>query len=69
MTTTVQLIDQALNALKPKTGFHEPNQQQTHEADARANIAIASALNRIAGALEEIAYNHNDVQPAIHHSA
>ncbi|MFJ3043624.1 hypothetical protein [Streptomyces tendae] len=72
MTTTAQLIDQALNTLKPETGFHQPNQQQTHEADARANIAIASALNRIAGALEEIAYNHNadsTVQPAIHHSA
>lgn len=72
MVTTAQIIDQALNALKPETGFHEPNQQQTHEADARANIAIASALNRIAGALEEIANTHNAdsaVQSAIHHSA
>ncbi|WP_030188128.1 hypothetical protein [Streptomyces violaceorubidus] len=72
MATTDQLIDQALNALNPKTGFHEPNPQQAHEATARANIAIASALTRIASALEQIAHNHNadnTVQPAIHHTA
>lgn len=72
MATTAQLIDQALNALTPDTGFHKPNRQQISEADARANIALASALNRIASALEEIAFNHNadtTVQPAIHHNA
>jgi hypothetical protein len=69
--TTQQLIDQALQALKPDIGFPRPSQQQVQRADAIATIAIASALDRIAGALEEIAFNHSPdttVQPAIRHS-
>ncbi|MEG8275750.1 hypothetical protein [Streptomyces sp. AHA2] len=69
--TTAQLVDQALDALKPKDGFHAPSREQVREADARANVAIAAALTRIAGALEEIAFNRDSdttVQPTIHHS-
>jgi len=69
--TTADLIQQALQALQPETGFHTPNQQQTSEAHARGVIATASALNRIADALEVIAANTTPaatVQPAINHS-
>ena len=70
--TTADLIQQALQALTPDTGFHSPNQQQTSEAHARGVIATASALNRIADALETLAANTTPtatIQPAIHHSA
>lgn len=55
--TTDQLIDQAIEALTPTTGYAKPNPRQLHEADVRARVATAQALNQIAAALAEIAKN------------
>jgi hypothetical protein len=69
VATTAQLIARALDALKPETGLQKPSPQQIREADARARGATAAALDRIAGALEEIAANTTPaVRPAIRHS-
>ncbi|MFF7795561.1 hypothetical protein [Streptomyces sp. NPDC007991] len=69
---TTDLVAQTLDALKPMRSCDKPNQQQLREADVRAKAAIASALDRIAGALEELAANTapaTTVEPAIHHNA
>lgn len=55
--TTAELITAALNALEPTPGYPKPNQRQLHEAEVRAKVATAQALNNIATALAEIARN------------
>lgn len=72
MATTAQLVNEALDALTPEAGYHEPNSKQIREADVRARIATASALSRIAGALETLAVNtapDTTVQAPIRHNA
>ncbi|NUS82688.1 MAG: hypothetical protein HOY75_08040 [Streptomyces sp.] len=67
MPTTSDLIGQALDALTLKNGFNKPHQDQIDEADARARIATATAVDRLAAAFERSlapAMPTPDYQPA-----
>jgi hypothetical protein len=58
-------------ALIPRDGFNRPSAGQLHEADVHAHLATATALDRIADALEALAANtapDTVLQPTIHHS-
>jgi hypothetical protein len=50
MTATADLVRDALAALAPRDGFHKPSPEQTAEATARAQVAIAAALDDVAKA-------------------
>jgi hypothetical protein len=54
---TVDHVATALNALVPQTGFQHASSQQIQTADIHSQLAIATALDRIGAALEQIAAN------------
>jgi hypothetical protein len=54
---TANHVATALNALVPETGFHRPTTKQTDIAGIHSQLAIATALDRIGAALEQIAAN------------
>jgi hypothetical protein len=76
--TTRQLINQALDALKPMRSCDKPNQQQVTEGHARGVIALAQAVTDLNTTLTDLAdqqpgtpdpCQEADLLPAIHHSA
>jgi hypothetical protein len=68
-----RLIADALTALQPRDGFHQPNGQQLAEADIRARLATAAALDHLGDALERLAGTDEmagiRIRSAIHHNA
>ncbi|MFG2276984.1 hypothetical protein ACGFNY_45415 [Streptomyces chartreusis] len=66
-------LDRARKALRTRDGISKPSSTQLAEADVYARIAQATALDRMAAALEALAADAapapGTVQPAIHHSA
>lgn len=70
MANARQLIDTATRLLHNSDGSHHIPEPRLREADVRASLAQADALDRIAHALECLANNGDTtVRPAIRHSA